>query len=159
MITQAKANELFEYKDGCLYWKVSRTPSIKVGQKAQTICEKSYKVTVNKKPYKVHRIIFLMHYGYMPKMIDHIDGNPFNNKIENLRECTAQENNRNQKLALRNTSGFKNVTWSKSAKKWQVGFMLSNNYKHIGTFEDIELADLVAQEARDKYFGQFARHK
>jgi hypothetical protein len=159
MITKKKLHELFEYKDGDLYWKVSRTNSIKVGQKVGTKCDNYLKVSINKVPYRLHRLIFLMHHGYMPEYVDHIDGNTFNNRIENLRQCTMQENNRNQKLKPNNTSGYKNVTWSKSAKKWQVGFMINNNYKHIGTFADLELADLVAQEARNKYFGQFARHK
>jgi hypothetical protein len=36
--------------------------------------------------------------------------------------------------------------------------MVNKKRKYIGSFEDVELADLVAQEARDKYHGRFARH-
>lgn len=159
MIDKQTVCDLFEYRDGHLYRKKTTAPNAVKGQLAETNCIKYLKVTINKVPYKIHRLVFLMHHGYMPEFIDHIDGNPLNNKIENLRACTKQENNRNQKITKRNTSGYKNVTWNNVAKKWQVGFMLNNNYKYIGTFKDIELADLVAQEARLKYFKQFSRHK
>lgn len=158
MIDLNTINELFEYKDGNLYWKKSRTSTIKVGQKVGTDCGHCLRVTVNKVPYKVHRVIFFMHYGYLPRLVDHKDGNYKNNKIDNLREATHQENNRNQKLKPNNTSGCKNVTWNKTANKWQVGFTINKKFKYLGTYDDLELADLVATEARDKYFGKFARH-
>jgi hypothetical protein len=158
MMSLKLLNNLFEYKDGCLYRKVARTGNVNVGDKVGTDCGHYLRLTINKKPYKVHRVIFFMHYGYLPEFIDHIDGNYKNNAIENLRPATIQENNRNQKLKDNNTSGSKNVTWNQTAKKWQVGFTMNKQYKYIGTYEDLELADLVATEARNKYFGKFARH-
>jgi hypothetical protein len=159
MIDLKLLHELFEYRDGNLYRKIARTNSVRANEKVGTNCKDHLRVTINKKPYKLHRIVFFMHHGYFPKMVDHIDGNPFNNKIENLREATAQQNNRNQKLKPNNTSGCKNVTWNKTAKKWQVGLSINNKYMYIGTYKDLELADLVAHEARSKYFGSFLRHK
>jgi hypothetical protein len=158
MIDLTLLNNLFEYKEGYLYRKVARATNVKIGEKVGTDCGHYLRLTINKKPYKVHRIIFFMHYGYMPKFIDHIDGNYKNNAIENLRPATIQENNRNQKLKDNNTSGFKNVTWNKTAKKWQVGLSINGKFKYFGTYDDLELADLVATEARDKYFGNFARN-
>ena len=77
-----------------------------------------------------------------------------NNKIENLRECTYQQNSFNRLPSKKTTSGYRNVT-KNSNKKWQVGLTLAGQYKYFGSFDDIELADLVAQEARSKYHKQF----
>jgi hypothetical protein len=64
----------------------------------------------------------------------------------------------NRKLFKNNTSGCKGVYWNKRNRKWQVSVGVSKKQKHIGYFDDLELAELVALEARDKYHGNFAKH-
>lgn len=140
----------FFYKDGILYRKSS-------GKKAGNMHKLGYmRIWINGKSYYSHRLIFIMFYGFEPKYIDHIDGNPKNNKIENLREAKHQENMWNRKIPTTNKSGYKNVSWHKTAKKWSVCLTVNGKQKYFGTFEDLELAGLVAQEARNKYFGRFA---
>lgn len=158
-ITYSLADHYLEYNNGNLFWKKPRQ-NIKVGQKAGCIDSHGYvSVTLNGKFLKVHRIIFYMHYGYLPDSIDHIDGNKLNNSIENLRPATSNQNQWNRKKLTRGLSGFKNVSWNKKMNKWRVSLSINRVAKHIGYFDDIELADLVAQEARNKYHGQFANHK
>ena len=160
MITKELLNKIFQYKDGELYWKEKTSPysHIKIGDKAGCVNKEGYVVIcVNKKIHKAHRLIFLMHHGYLPKEIDHKDTNPLNNRIENLREATTSQNGYNKNIQKNNKSGSKNVSWSKVANKWAVQIKVNGNLKHIGYFEDLELADLVAQEARDLYHGEFAR--
>jgi uncharacterized protein YigA (DUF484 family) len=101
----------------------------------------------------------LYHNGYLPDLIDHIDGNKLNNRIENLREASKQENCQNQKVRLTNSSGVKGVSWHKANKKWIVA--VCKNYKsyYCGTFEDKELAELVAMEATNKLHKQFSAYK
>ena len=95
----------------------------------------------------------------MPKkLIDHIDNNRSNNKISNLREATYQTNNENYKTPKTNKSGIKNVSWYKSLNKWVVGISIKKTKQTIGYFDDLELAELVAVEARNKYRGEFANH-
>jgi hypothetical protein len=170
-LTQEDAHRLFEYKDGELFWKVrdvsdfanshdaNQWNSKHAGTRAGCYGKKPYVYTAIKhKNVAIHRIIFLMQHGYLPKMIDHIDCNPRNNKIENLRAATSAENQRNQKLPRHNTSGFKGVVWSIACQKWIAKVKVNGKTKHLGVFEDIEFADLVAQEARNKFHGAFARH-
>ncbi len=57
-----------------------------------------------------------------------------------------------------NKSGVKNVSWYKSLNKWVVSMRVKNTAKTIGYFDDLELAELVAIEARNKYRGEFANH-
>ena len=160
MITQELLNSLFEYKEGVLYWKVNRTANKIKGTKAGCLDGRGYLQTkINNVLYKNHRLIFLMHHGYLPKVIDHIDGNPLNNNFANLREASTSQNVMNAKLYCTNKSGIKNVCWNKKHKKWVVKLQINKKRIHFGMFEDIELAELVAHEARDKYHQNFARHK
>ena len=73
---------------------------------------------LKEKRTKAHRLIYLMHHGYLPKIVDHIDGNPKNNQIENLREALMIENVWNQKKRSTNTTGVKGISYSKKANKY-----------------------------------------
>ena len=158
MITQQRLFELFDYKDGNLYWKVNRQ-YIKSGSVAGTNRDDGYIVIcVDQKRYRAHRLIFMFHNGYYPNEIDHIDGNPANNKIENLRESNRKLNMMNVGRYSTNTSGYKNISWNANRCKWQVRLRVNNMNKSFGYYEDLELADLVAQEARNKYHGEYANH-
>jgi hypothetical protein len=151
----------FEYRDGGLYWKHDRGSQKCKGKQAGALSSDGYlKVRVRELGQSVsaHRIIFAMHHGYSPEFVDHIDGNPSNNRIENLRAATRAENNRNSKKPSTNTSGIKNVSWHKANKKWAVHLSVNNHKRFFGLYDDIELAELVAMEARDKYHGAFANH-
>ena len=150
-------HDYFEYKNGHLFWKVSTNQKIKIGQKAGGGIRYE-SVKINKKSYLSHKVIFAMHYGYMPKEIDHVDCNKFNNKIENLREATREENQWNRKLQKNNKSGVKNVSFDTKTNKWKVQIRTNNIKKYIGVFKDLELAELVAIEARNKFHGNFAKH-
>jgi len=158
-ITQQFLMETFDYRGGELYWKkttaLCKHPGMKAGHlfKGNGYC----RVQINKKPYLIHRLVFLMHKGYLPRNIDHIDGNRSNNKIENLREATHAQNSMNRKMPTTNKSGYKNVCWDKRFKKWSVNLHVNKKNIVIGQFDDLELAGLVAAEARDKYHGAFAR--
>lgn len=158
-MTKEELEKLFEYKDGELYWKVTRNNKTKKGMLAGGRSINGYiYVTINNKNYRAHRIIYLLHHGVAPKILDHIDGNRQNNKIANLREATSSQNSMNSKIKKDNTSGVKGVHLHKPTGKWIVRVNINKQRKHLGLFEDFELAALVATEARDKYYGEFANH-
>ena len=159
-LTQEYLHHLFDYKDGHLYWKNPNSYRTPKGKMAGTLTTTGYYQTkINRNIYLNHRLIYLYHYGNLPKYIDHIDIDKKNNKIENLRETTPSDNKKNVGVSKSNTSGYKNVYWHKQCKKWGVRLVVNGKPKHIGLFENLELSDLVAQEARDKYHGKFARDK
>ena len=91
-------------------------------------------------------------------MIDHADANALNNDILNLREATYSQNGLNRKTSAINSTKIKNVSWYGKLQKYRVGFQIDNKFKHFGYYDDPELAELVAIEARDKYCGRFAHH-
>ena len=109
-LTQAEALELFWYNNGKLYWKPKQDSLMQHYKEAGCVNVHGYNVIgTNKKHYYTHRVIFLMHYGYLPKYIDHINGVRTDNRLENLREATVSQNNHNSKTPKTNTTGYKNV--------------------------------------------------
>ncbi len=160
MVTQERLKELFDYQDGAL---IRRRTGLRV--KCSPVEGHRYlRVFIDGKPRSLHRMIYLWHYGYLPKTLDHIDGDRANNKIENLREATQHQNCLNRKHQTTSKSPYKNVYLQPPTKNaewkrnWVVSLNVAGKRKYIGSFEDLELADLVATEARDKFHGQFARH-
>lgn len=163
MITQELLHKLFDYReDGNLIRKVRVANRIKIGDVAGWLHPSGYfRVSVEKRDYAVHRLIFLYHHGYLtPGMeIDHIDGNPSNNRIENLREVTRTQNALNSKISSTNTSGVKGVIWLKKAGKWAAYIYVLGKQKSIGRYNTLEEAEAVVREAREKYHGEYARHE
>ena len=134
IISQDYLNKIFEYKNGKLFYKnkTHKFSKIKIGDEAGSMYSNGYlNVKLHQKPYAVHRIIFMMFNGFLPKILDHIDGNKLNNKIENLRECDYVTNGYNRKLGINNTSGHKNVAWNKTIKKWRVTLMVKKKFKDL----------------------------
>jgi hypothetical protein len=159
MITKKFLHEIFDYKNGCLYWKVKFSRKINIGQKAGCDMGNNYfKIVINKKKYLSHRLIYLYHYGYMPEVVDHINKNSTDNRIENLREATFQQNQYNRKLNKNSSTGIKNVYWNKKTNKWSVRFTIEKKLKHFGCFDNFESAKLISQEIRNKYHGKFASY-
>ena len=158
ILTQSKVAQFFEYKDGQLFWKISRG-RVPAFSKAGTLGTHGYlQVTLMGKIYLAHRLIYLLINGQMPDQIDHIDGDKTNNKIDNLRVSDQSENRMNSSRSTLNQIGIKSVCWSKSNKCWRVQVKKHRKNVYDGFFDDLELAQLVAIEARNKHHGLFARH-
>jgi hypothetical protein len=160
-LTQEYLKSILDYDldIGIFTWKVNKSKKSKIGDAAGWLDNGYTKIEINHKPYNAHRLAWLYVYGEMPKnLVDHIDGNRSNNKISNLREATYQKNSENYKTPKTNKSGVKNVSWYKKLDKWVVSISIRNAKKTIGYFDDLELAELVAVEARNKYRGGFANH-
>lgn len=143
MITQQQLHDLFKYENGYLYWKkkLNIFYNKKNDCKAGVSLKNGYvRIQVLNKNYLAHRIIYCMFYGYFPKLVDHIDGNKSNNKIENLREATVSENHQNKKMSKNNTSGYPGVTWHTSRKKWIARVGHNGKCLQIGYFDDKHIA-------------------
>jgi len=156
--TQEEALALFYYKDGVLFWKNNQgtypTKDKPVGSKTKNGYMES---KICGKGFKVHRMAFLLHHGWLPKMVDHIDGNRENNKIENLRAADAQSNKCNQKIYCSNTSGIKGVCWSKERCMWKAQINYNKKRKHLGYYENINEAAEFVELARQMTHQEFAR--
>jgi len=153
-------NHLFEYdkETGNLIWKIQQR-GIRKGSIAGSVKSHGYLcVGINYKSYRAHRLIFLMHKGYLPKTIDHINGDKLDNRIENLRAATVGQNQHNRKTNANNTSGYKGVSWNKARKKWITGIKLEGKRIHLGYFDNVEEAAEAVRKAREELHGDFANH-
>jgi hypothetical protein len=159
-LTQEEAHRLFEYKDGSLFWKIRPANRVQIGDKVGGTNGKKepyLRLCIKEKRYLVHKIIFFIHHGYMPEVVDHIDGNIHNNKIENLREVTKMQNSHNSKIRKNNSTGVPNVFWYEKTNRYFVKVVANKKIAFSGYFKDLELAELVASEARTKFHNGFNR--
>jgi len=154
-ITQERVRELFDYcGDGTIIRKsTGKTVVCNFGTR------RYLRVFVDGKSVSLHRLIYLYHYGVLPDVIDHADNDRGNNRIENLRAVTQYQNCLNRKKRVNTKSSYKNVYWNQTAKKWVVQVNVYGKRKYFGSFDDVEFADLVAVEARNKFHGEYARHE
>ena len=164
-VTQKMIREMFEYRDdGNLIRRHSvggngNYAGRVIGTTPKKDRSNRYSTTkVNGQHWCVHKLIYLYHYGVVPDQLDHINHNTTDNRIENLRPVNASQSASNRTLFKTNTSGAKGVSWHKASNKWFVYVDVNKKRKNIGYFEDLELADLVAIEARNKYHGAYANH-
>lgn len=140
---------LYEPETGFVYWKKTKQLI-----KACIKCNSRYKrIMINKMSYVLHRVIYQLHYGDLTAddVIDHIDQNKHNNKIENLRKADVFLNNQNQGNRKNNTSGYKGVSWSKQKKKWRATITINSKHKTLGFFETKEEAYNCYIQAKQKF--------
>jgi hypothetical protein len=108
--------------------------------------------------YKAHRLAWLiMTEAWPPNDIDHINGIRDDNRFENLRLATRQENTFNSPTRANNTSGAPGVCWVVRLQKWRARINVNRENTHLGLFT--EKADAIAARhaAEVKYFGAFRR--
>lgn len=130
-------DNLLEYDETsktCLRWKTSQGTRAIAGTEAGSIrCTRginSAGVTINKKRYCAHRIIWLLHNKNIDQdlEIDHIDGDTINNNIRNLRLVTRVVNQRNRKMKSTNTTGVTGVSYNKAIDSYSAsGFDINSD--------------------------------
>ena len=158
MLTKELAEQRFEYRDGALYWKAKTADRVKIGERAGCDHGDGYRViSINNKRYLEHRIIFLMHNGYLPACLDHADGDRSNNRIENLREASLSQNGQNRSVS-RNASGVKGVYFNAKRNRYQAQIWVDGKSKSLGCYENIDDAAKAVSKARAELHGKFANN-
>lgn len=138
--------------------KVTRQYNALKGSKAGSVGKNGYRViTLKGKLLYAHRLAFILMGEELPDEVDHIDGVKSNNKWSNLRPCSRAENGRNTPARKHNALGVKGVEKNRQGK-YRAYCDTDQGRLHLGVYGDLELAELVAMEARDKYHGEFSTH-
>lgn len=149
---------IFKYEDGKLYWNVKKF-KVKFGSLAGCYYKNGYvRIRLDKKFYLAHRLIFMMFHGYIPEYIDHINNDPHDNRIENLRPATKIQNQQNIRINKRNTSGVKGVCWNNYHQKYLARCAVDGERIHLGYFKKLADAKKAIEKFRKQHHGEFARN-
>lgn len=148
-----------------LRWKklYGKKNQINVGDEAGYLnkCNRYCLTSFNDIQYKNHRIIYFLHYGYCPNIIDHIDGNPSNNNINNLREATISKNNHNRTINKNSTTGVKGLSIIKQTY-WRLKIIKNGKRAFQETYKLTEKTKdecrIILENKRKELHGSFSNH-
>lgn len=153
-----KSSFTYDPNTGNLFWATQPASKIKIGDKAGTLSKKGYlTVKLLGKMHLVHRIIWLLSYGAWPEdQVDHINGIRDDNRLENLRAVSGQENQRNRRLSCKNKTGVSGVILLKSGQ-YRAVIRVCGILKHLGQFATLEEAASAKAEA-ESFYGFHPNH-
>lgn len=140
----------YDPETGIFTWLVNKRGPVKAFDQAGSLNRDGYvKIKVDQQVFLAHRLAWFLVYGEWPEReIDHIDGDPANNRIANLRECEHRQNAKNVRAL--------GASFDKSRGKWMARICVDYKHINLGRYDTREQAVRVAQDARDRYFGEFA---
>lgn len=160
---KSRALELLRYDatTGHLVWIKPPRRGISVGRIAGKKGPTGDIVTgFDGRTFRAHRLIWLMVYGRWPLGdIDHVNGIPSDNRIDNLRECTRSNNCANTKRPKTNLSGFKGASLHRKSGKFAARIRVRGKRIWLGLYDKPELAHAAYVKAAKQYFGEFARSR
>lgn len=180
VLTQKYVKEIFDYRDGFLYWKKlnkgNNNGKAKIGEKAGSVSNTSSgprrMVRILKYCYYTSRLIFFYHHGYFPEFVDHKDRDKSNENINNLRPATAQENARNRTSNKGSSSKYLGVSYSKritnriikttgkmgtySYPRWSAQIQVNGIRIGLGYFKTEIEAALAFNAAAQEHYKEFA---
>ncbi len=160
-LTADEVRKLLRYdqETGKLFWLVRSAIHVSPGDEAGYVEPNGYiSVSIRKRAYKSHRLIWLMVTGDWPAAcIDHINGVRADNRLVNLRQATKAQNNTNSMTPKTNTSGYKGVTWNKYSGKFLAQIRFKRKSYFLGYFTEAEEAHHAYVAAAERLFGEFAR--
>ena len=113
-------------------------------------------VGIRGRPRLVHRLIWAIVHDEYPEQIDHINNNPADNRLCNLRACDQAQNQHNQRARKTNKSGFKGVSLHKTSGRWRAAIFINSKQQHLGLFDSLEDAHKAYCEAAARLHGEFA---
>lgn len=133
---------------GVVKWNIRNSKRIHIGDDAGCKSKAGYiMIRINKKLYYRHRIIFFYQNGYWPTIIDHINGIPGDDRIDNLRECTQGVNCRNLKSHRENPYVGITINQGKNKTTYTARIRIDGTYNRLGTFDTIDEAVSAYKQA------------
>lgn len=157
----------YNHETGNLFWINGFNGKARREAKAGTVIKKNpktdypgfIKLTIMRLDFKAHRIAWILYGGHAPESnqcIDHINGNPLDNRISNLRLSSSKENSRNSKKPKNNSSGYKGVASAKGSPRYRAYICVNRRQLHLGMFDTKESAQEAYNAAAIKHFGEFS---
>lgn len=148
--TQERLRALFSYKDGRLFWLVSLNPRGPAGSEAGCVTTGGYRqVRIDGVIYKTHRLIWKWHHGTEPgPYLDHINGDPADNRIQNLQEISNRSNTHKGLIHTRKKSGLPIGVYRQNKRKPYYAMIYTDGKnRRIGSYGTIEEAAAAYNDA------------
>ena len=150
-INKNDALDIYSWRDcktkPSYWWKLK--PCLNIDKNKKTNYE-TYTIKFNNKQYILSRVVYKAHNNEWDitdtsntNLIDHINNNSLDNRIENLRILTNQQNQWNT-----NAKGY---CWCKRSNKWRPQIMVNGKIKYLGLFTEEADARNAYLEAKEKY--------
>lgn len=113
-------------------------------------------INLNGKEYvrRLHRIIADAPDGVM---VDHINGNPLDNRRKNLRTVTPRQNCLNRSATRNKAHPYKGVYKNKCAATYTARINAGGKSRYLGSFSDPVDAARAYDEAAREFHGEYAR--
>jgi len=161
MISFERARKLFVYcpETGDFTHIFSR-PGVKVGTLAgsKPTTDKPYiNIKADGKMMLAHRLAFVWMGEALPSEVDHINGNPSDNRWSNLRPVTRLENSRNTALQRNSNTGIPGVNWYKQTSRWHAKIYVQGRSIYLG-FHLSFLDACCARKAAENNFNFHRNH-
>jgi hypothetical protein len=118
--------------------------------------QRYFRVRTGDHIYLMHRMIMNCKKGDK-KVVDHINGNTWDNRKSNLRICNDSKNLMNRGKTKKNTSGYKGVSWSGYHKKWASMLWAGDKKYFLGYYNCPTAAWFAYVRGAVKYHGEFAK--
>ena len=145
------------YEEGKLFWKNSSRLR-KEGALATHFGNRYLSVIIKGKSYKAHRVVFMMHHGWCPAILDHINGDRYDNRIQNLRMSDYNANNMNARGNRNTTSKYKGVNKDirNQKKPWKAQIQFNKKKYTLGHYAREDEAARAYDDKAKALFGEFA---
>lgn len=157
-------NEIIPGDDGdsyvhlgdCAYARIDNDDIDRIKEWSWTYSRDSYAVSnkVSGRVVAMHRLLIDAPKGML---VDHIDGNPLNNRKSNLRLATPAQNQYNRWISKANTSGFRGVSLHKSTGRWRATIRIDGKKVELGLFASAQEASAAYESEAKKHHGEFYR--
>ena len=168
MLTQDRLRDLIHYDPltGVFTWKdrpagIAGWSPKRAGKEAGRIMKRRIpyrQIRADDRQYYAHRLAFLYMTGAWPtEYVDHIDHDGLNNRWDNLREATNQQNQWNAGMSARNKTGFKGVSFAKAAQKYQASITTDSKVYYLGQYATPEEAHAAYCSAARLHRGEFVK--
>lgn len=150
-LTAESLRALLDYdpETGLFHWKSRPARNMAAGSIAGRTDRRGYVgINIRYRKYAAHRLAWLYVHGVWPKsQIDHINRNPGDNRIDNLRDVSGSENCTNRVMPTGRASLARGVSLHKRGR-WQAQICIGRTVKYLGLFDTVEEAEAAYAQAR-----------
>lgn len=159
MLTHERLREQLSYdpETGEFRW-AARKQKVKIGSIAGKVKKSGYvEIRIDLVSYQAHRLAWFYMRGSWPQGdIDHINRNPGDNRLVNLRDATRSQNLCNVGALSTSATGVRGVDLHKASGKYRARIRANGKRIELGLFTTIDEARMAYAAAQNTHHGQYA---